>query len=80
MLNLNFAGTYVVAGFYTNNVALPAGVYNAGNLPGFITGSGSMQEIELNISYSISGSSLMLSWPTNYLGWILQMQTNSLGS
>ena len=80
MLNLNFAGNYVVAGFYTNNVALPAGVYNAGNLPGFITGSGSMQEIELNLSCSMSGSSLLLSWPTNYLGWILQMQTNSLGS
>ncbi len=80
MLNLNFAGACAVADFYTNNVALPAGVYDAGNLPGFITGSGSMQEIELNISCSVSGSSLMLSWPTNYLGWLLQAQTNSLGA
>jgi fibronectin-binding autotransporter adhesin len=43
LLNLNFSGTYAVAGFYTNGVALPVGTYNAGNLPGFITGNGSLQ-------------------------------------
>ena len=43
LLNLNFSGTYVFAHFYTNGVALPVGFYNAGNLPGFITGTGSLQ-------------------------------------
>lgn len=43
MLNLNYSGTYVVAKLYTNGVALPVGVYNAANLPAFITGSGDLQ-------------------------------------
>ncbi len=43
ILNLNFAGNRVVPGFYTNGVALPIGIYSAGNLGGFITGSGNLQ-------------------------------------
>jgi autotransporter-associated beta strand protein len=43
LLNLTFSGSYLVGACYTNNVALPVGTYNAGNLPGFITGSGSLQ-------------------------------------
>jgi hypothetical protein len=31
-----------------------------------------------NISYSVSGGTLTLSWPATHLGWILQTQTNSL--
>jgi hypothetical protein len=31
-----------------------------------------------NITYSVSGSTLSLSWPASYLGWILQSQTNAL--
>jgi hypothetical protein len=42
LLNLNYSGTYTVAACSTNGVALAAGVYTAGNLPGFITGSGSL--------------------------------------
>jgi autotransporter-associated beta strand protein len=42
LLNLNFSGTYAVAGFYTNGVPLQVGTYNAANLPAFITGSGSL--------------------------------------
>jgi autotransporter-associated beta strand protein len=41
-LNLNFSGNYAVAHFYTNGVALPVGTYNAGNLPGFISGPGNL--------------------------------------
>jgi fructan beta-fructosidase len=77
-LNVDVDGTYVVGALYTNNVAISNGVYTSGNLPGFITGSGSLQVVSLDISYSLSGSNLTLSWPTNYLGWILQEQTNSL--
>jgi autotransporter-associated beta strand protein len=32
-----------------------------------------------NITFSVSGSTLTLSWPADHLGWILQSQTNSLG-
>jgi fructan beta-fructosidase len=78
MLNLNYTGEYVVARLFTNGVALPSGKYNAGNLPGFITGSGALQVVGLNVSYSLSGTGLAMSWPANYLGWVLQVQTNSL--
>jgi autotransporter-associated beta strand protein len=31
-----------------------------------------------NITYSVSSGTLSLSWPSTHLGWVLQMQTNSL--
>ncbi len=43
LLNLNYSGIYAVGSFFTNGVALPVGTYNAGNLPGFITGTGNLQ-------------------------------------
>ena len=33
-----------------------------------------------NLTYSLTGSTLTLSWPADHLGWILQQQTNSLSS
>jgi hypothetical protein len=42
VLDLTFSGTYVVGACYTNGVALAGGVYTSVNLPGFITGSGSL--------------------------------------
>lgn len=33
-----------------------------------------------NITLSISGNTLNLSWPADHLGWILQVQTNSLAT
>jgi len=42
-LNLNFSGIHPVNGFYTNGVALLNGIYDSGNLPGFISGSGQVQ-------------------------------------
>jgi fructan beta-fructosidase len=77
-LDLTSGGTFAVSALYTNNVPLTNGVYTSGNLPGFITGSGSLRVVSIAISYSLSGSNLTLSWPTNYLGWVLQEQTNSL--
>ena len=63
-LNLNFTGNYAVAHFYTNNVALPVGTYNNGNLPTFIAGTGNMV-----VSSSIStghwtGASANNNWST----------------
>jgi autotransporter-associated beta strand protein len=33
-----------------------------------------------NITASVSGSTLTISWPTTHLGWILQSQTNALNT
>jgi autotransporter-associated beta strand protein len=77
-LYLNSGGTYAVGALYTNNIAIPNGIYTSSNLPGFITGTNALQVVSITISYSLSGSNLTLSWPANYLGWILQEQTNSL--
>jgi autotransporter-associated beta strand protein len=82
VLNLNFAGTNTVPAFYTNNVALPPGVYKGSNLPGFITGTGALlmtvPTAPTNIRCSLSGNDLALNWPANYLGWILQEQIETL--
>jgi autotransporter-associated beta strand protein len=32
-----------------------------------------------NITFSVSGNTLSLSWPADHIGWILQSQTNNLG-
>jgi autotransporter-associated beta strand protein len=42
-VNLNYTGTRVVPGIFTNGVALPDGTYNSGNLPAFIAGTGNLQ-------------------------------------
>jgi len=33
-----------------------------------------------NISYSLSGNNLTLSWPADHIGWTLQVQTNAPGN
>jgi fibronectin-binding autotransporter adhesin len=45
LMNLNFSGTYIIGGCNTNGVALAVGTYNSGNLPGFISGPGSLQVV-----------------------------------
>jgi hypothetical protein len=32
-----------------------------------------------NITFSVSGSTLTLSWPVDHTGWVLQAQTNAPG-
>lgn len=83
-VSLNYIGTHTVPGLATNNVALPSGTYTAVNLPGFLTGAGSLvvagsiPNTPTSVNFNVSGNNLTLSWPPNYLGWILQAQTNSL--
>jgi fibronectin-binding autotransporter adhesin len=89
VLNLNFPNgeTNTVAALVIAGVSQPAGVYNNGTTPLFITGSGSLlvvPPVTTNplpgpVQFSVSGSTLALGWPTN-LGWILQSQTNSLST
>jgi len=87
-LQLNFAGgeTNIVAAFYTNGVSLPNGVYSAGSVGSFLAGTGSLQVGSVSapptpaqLTNSISGSTLTLTWPSGQ-GWTLKSQTNSLST
>jgi hypothetical protein len=45
-----------------------------------ITVTGRSTAVAPTIDYTFSGSILTLSWPTNYLGWLLQSHTAGLAS
>ncbi len=61
---------------------LPAGLKWTNNL----AVNGSIQVVQgfatysTNISYSVSGSTLTISWPATHQGWFLQAQTNNLNA
>lgn len=40
---------------------------------------GGLPTTATNLTYSVSGGKLTLSWPSNYTGWVLQGQTNATG-
>lgn len=63
--SLKIAGAGVI---WTNKLATGGGIQVVQVIPNYST----------NISYSISGSTLTVSWPATHLGWVLQSQTNSL--
>ena len=83
-LQLNFTATNQVAGLSFNGTNEPAGVHNTATDPAFLAGFGSLlvtrqiPTTPTHLNYSVSNSLLTLSWPSNYLGWSLQVQTNSL--
>ncbi len=83
-LQLGFATTNTVGGLVLNGVNQPPGVYNSVNAAPYITGSGSLlvssgvPSNPTSLSYSVSAGVLTISWPANYLGWILQSETNAL--
>jgi autotransporter-associated beta strand protein len=82
-LQLDFSVNQVGA-LVLNGVSQPNGIYNAANTPAYIAGSGSLTigltiaSNSTNITFSVSGKTLAMSWPADHLGWILQSQTNSL--
>ncbi|MBW8863951.1 MAG: autotransporter-associated beta strand repeat-containing protein, partial [Verrucomicrobia bacterium] len=84
VLNLNFAGTNPVSGLVLNGVSQPPGTFDATNSAPYLAGTGSLliatpiATSPPNISFSLAGSGLMLSWPSDHTGWHLQMQTNAL--
>jgi len=45
-----------------------------------LSAASSMATNPTNITFSVSGSVLTLSWPADHLGWYLQVQTNSLST
>jgi len=83
-LQLNFTGTNQVGGLSFNGINQPAGVHNSLTDPAFLAGPGSLLATvsipmaPTKLSWSVSKNFLTLSWPSNYLGWLLQVQTNSL--
>jgi len=83
-LQLDFSTTNTVSGLVLNGVSQSPGVYNNNNASTYITGSGSLvvgtaiASNPTNITFSVTGSTMSLSWPSDHLGWILQQQTNSL--
>jgi autotransporter-associated beta strand protein len=84
-LRLSFATTNRVTALVLNGLNQPTGVYKSGNASPYITGTGSLLVLPIasnptNITFSVSGNTLGLSWPTDHLGWILQSQTNSLST
>jgi autotransporter-associated beta strand protein len=84
-LQLNFAETNLVAGLVLNGVSRPAGIYDATTDPTYLAGTGSLQVGSsiptgpTNITFSVSGNTLSLSWPSNYVGWILQTNVINVG-
>jgi autotransporter-associated beta strand protein len=84
ILQLDFAGTNTVAGLVLNGVSQPLGVYSSTTSSPYINGSGSLRVAipvatnPTNIVASVSGSTLHLSWPPDYIGWRLLIQTNHL--
>jgi autotransporter-associated beta strand protein len=85
MLELNFAETNTVAALVLNGVSQLAGLYDATKVPACLAGTGSLQVVPgipsspTNITFSVSGNTLSLSWPSNYVGWILQTNVINVG-
>ena len=75
----SFSGTE--SGNFSSVTILPAngltGVFNPAT--GVLTISGAViPTTPTNLLANVNSGQINLSWPTNYLGWSLQMQTNSL--
>ncbi|HXR06467.1 MAG TPA: autotransporter-associated beta strand repeat-containing protein [Candidatus Acidoferrum sp.] len=84
-LKLDFSGGDRVAALVLNSVSQSSGVYSAANEPAYIAGTGSLVVGPIptnptNITFSVSGNTLSLSWPLDHVGWLLQAQTNSLST
>jgi fibronectin-binding autotransporter adhesin len=85
----NIGGTALVAGDSfpvfpaggSGDFAAIAGSPGAGLIWSFNPASGVLSVVSVSqITYSVSGGQLTLSWPADYTGWTLQSQTNSLAS
>lgn len=86
VLKLDFTVTNKVGALVLDGVTQSPGIYNSNTTPAYIAGSGSLlvpsaiATNPTNITFSVSGNTLSLSWPEDHLGWILQEQTNDLSS
>jgi hypothetical protein len=86
VLQLNFTGTNKVSGLVVNGNNLSPGFYSSATSAPQLAGTGVIEVVPVipatptNVTFSVSGSTLSLSWPSSHAGWILQTQTNSLAS
>jgi hypothetical protein len=86
MLQLDFATTNLVAALVMNGASQPVGFYNATRAPTYIAGTGTLQIgtpsviacKPTNITFSVSGNTLSLSWPADHLGWLVQSNSVNL--
>ncbi len=84
-VQLDFSATNQIAGLVLNGVSQPAGLYHAGNTP-YVAGVGSLLVASpvasnpTNLVATVRGNNLVLSWPADHTGWLLQVQTNSLAN
>jgi fibronectin-binding autotransporter adhesin len=83
VLNLNFSGTNTIGVLYTNGIPLAGGIYNSSNLPGLITGSGSLQSTSVPasdpgnlVNVVVSGGSLIFSVTNSSGTYRIQSNTN----
>jgi autotransporter-associated beta strand protein len=83
-LNIGDSFTIFTAASPSGNFANVTGAAGAGQAWRFNPATGVLSVVAgavntpTNITYSVSGGQLTLSWPASHLGWILQAQTNSL--
>jgi autotransporter-associated beta strand protein len=82
MLQLDYTGTNTIGGLVLGGSAQAPGLYNSTTSPAFLAGTGNLLVVPpvatypTNITVSVSGTTLNISWPGTHLGWILQSQTN----
>lgn len=79
LFNQAFPGSFLV----TNLPALPSNqLYwtNRISLNGSIAVASAVNLTPTNLTTSVSGNTLTISWPTSHIGWRLQVQTNNLAS
>ena len=66
---------------FTNLPAIPGLGWDTTNLVnGILKVFATVNPNPTNITATVSGNLLQLSWPADHIGWTLQAQTNSLGA
>jgi fibronectin-binding autotransporter adhesin len=83
VLQLDFTVTNTVAGLVLNGANV-TGVHNNSTDPAIIHGMGSLLALSsiaanpTNITSSVSGNTLNLTWPADHLGWLVQSNSVNL--
>jgi autotransporter-associated beta strand protein len=86
VLQLGFAVTNQVAALVLNGISKAAGVYNNTTDPTYLAGTGSLlvqspiANYPTNITFSVNGGTLNLSWPATHLGWFAQSNSVNLAN
>lgn len=70
------------SGNFSNIVGSPGGglSYSFSPASGLLSVVASLASNPTNMTFTVSGNTLTLSWPADHLGWILQSQTNGLST